>query len=111
MLEVSKITRGHTCVGSSVFYEFGSIKFVYSLAGWTTRIRTGLDGMWEKAMTAAGLPRLASVIEHCTNTQSFVLFYLISTWFRVKSSVKIPHGGMYAIAVTVFPIIYIGLRS
>ena len=42
MLEVSKITRGHTCVGSSVFYEFGSIKFVYSLAGWTTRIRIGL---------------------------------------------------------------------
>jgi len=76
MLEVSKITRGHTCVGSSVFYEFGSIKFVYSLAGWTTRIRTGLDGIWEKAMTAAALPRLGDRALHKHSKFCPILSYL-----------------------------------
>jgi len=54
MLEVSKITRGHTCVGSSVFYEFGSIEFVSLYIPWPDGLLGyASDCMCEKAMTTA----------------------------------------------------------
>jgi len=62
----SKITCGLTCIGSSVFYEFRSIKLVHSLAGWTTRILTELD-----ALEGDDCRWISFVIEHRIIIHSF----------------------------------------